>query len=117
MTSECFVPLPFSAKCARLTRVSSLTAIFSILIDGLAYAMLLFIISVGLSITMGLMGFVNLAHGAFAMAGGYLVVTAMRTWSMPFPLALVLAFVVVGLASIPFERTLYARFYRATELD
>src|SRR5579859_7666824 len=79
--------------------------------------MLLFIISVGLSITMGLMGFVNLAHGAFAMAGGYLVVTAMQTWHLPFPLALMIAFVVVGLASIPFERLLYARFYRATELD
>jgi len=118
MTAESAAPLHFSAKCARLTRVSSsLTAVFSILIDGLAYAMLLFIISVGLSITMGLMGFVNLAHGAFAMAGGYLVVTAMRTWSIPFPLALLIAFVVVGLASILFERTLYARFYRATELD
>ena len=50
--------------------------IVSILFDGLAWAMFLFIISVGLSVTMGLMGFVNLAHGAFAMAGGYLVVTA-----------------------------------------
>ena len=50
--------------------------IVSILFDGLAWAMFLFIISVGLSVTMGLMGVVNLAHGAFAMAGGYLVVTA-----------------------------------------
>ena len=53
----------------------SFAAIISILFDGLAYAMVLFIISVGLSITMGLMGFVNLAHGAFAMAGGDLVVS------------------------------------------
>ena len=57
----------------------------SILFDGLAYAMFLFIISVGLSVTMGLMGFVNLAHGAFAMAGGYLVVTAARELGVPFP--------------------------------
>ena len=52
--------------------LQSIAALVSILFDGLAYAMVLFIISVGLSITMGLMGFVNLAHGAFAMAGGYL---------------------------------------------
>src|SRR5580704_1132793 len=96
---------------------AALAALLSIAFHGIAYAMVLYLISVGLSITMGLMGFVNLAHGAFAMAGGYLVVTAMQTWRIPFPLALLIAFVVVGLASILFERTLYARFYRATELD
>jgi branched-chain amino acid transport system permease protein len=89
----------------------------SILFGGLAYAMILFIISVGLSITMGLMGFVNLAHGAFAMAGGYLVVTLMQRFDIPFLVALVIAAIVVGAASIPFERLLYARFYRATELE
>jgi branched-chain amino acid transport system permease protein len=94
-----------------------MTVLTSILIDGLAYAMLLFILSVGLSITMGLMGFVNLAHGAFAMAGGYLTVTAMRSWDIPFPAALALAFVIVAVGSVVFERTLYRRFYRATELD
>ena len=61
--------------------------VVSILFDGLAYAMILFIISVGLSITMGLMGFINLAHGAFAMAGGYLAVTLTRSWGVPFALA------------------------------
>src|SRR5690242_16217569 len=66
--------------------------IVSILFQGLAYAMFLFIVSVGLSVTMGLMGFVNLAHGAFAMAGGYLVLTAMRVWEVPFFLALLLTF-------------------------
>src|SRR3984893_3028293 len=89
----------------------------SILFDGLAYAMFLFIVSVGLSVTMGLMGFVNLAHGAFAMAGGYIVLTAMRSWDIPFFLALVLPFVLVGAASVVFERTLYARLYKATELE
>jgi branched-chain amino acid transport system permease protein len=58
--------------------------IVSILFDGLAWAMFLFIISVGLSVTMGLMGVVNLAHGAFAMAGGYLVITATASWGVPF---------------------------------
>ena len=59
-------------------------ALISILFDGLAYAMLLFIISVGLSVTMGLMGFVNLAHGAFAMVGGYVLVTLMTGYGVPF---------------------------------
>jgi branched-chain amino acid transport system permease protein len=95
----------------------NLNTIISILFDGLAYAMFLFIVSVGLSVTMGLMGFVNLAHGAFAMAGGYLVLTLTRSWGVPFLPSLVIVFVVVGAVSVIFERTLYARLYRATELD
>src|SRR5262252_2438893 len=91
--------------------------IVSILFEGLAYAMFLFIVSVGLSVTMGLMGFVNLAHGAFAMAGGYLVLTAMRSYDVPFFAALALTFVIVGAASVVFERVFYARLYKATELD
>ena len=91
--------------------------IISILFDGLAYAMFLFIVSVGLSVTMGLMGFVNLAHGAFAMAGGYLVLTATLSWGVPFLLALVITFVVIGCASVLFERTLYSPLYGAGELD
>jgi branched-chain amino acid transport system permease protein len=100
-----------------LTVSPTANIIVSILFDGLAYAMFLFIVSVGLSVTMGLMGFVNLAHGAFAMAGGYIVLTAMRSWDVPFFLALVLTFVLVGAASVVFERTLYARLYKATELE
>jgi branched-chain amino acid transport system permease protein len=91
--------------------------IVSILFDGLAYAMFLFIVSVGLSITMGLMGFVNLAHGAFAMAGGYLVVTLTRSLDVGFVPSLVIASVVVGAVSALFERTLYRRLYKATDLD
>jgi branched-chain amino acid transport system permease protein len=97
--------------------VSTLNSIISILFDGLAYAMFLFIVSVGLSVTMGLMGFVNLAHGAFAMAGGYLVLTLTASMGLPFPLALVVTFVTVGAVSVPFERILYARLYKAGELD
>lgn len=92
-------------------------SIASILVDGLAYAMFLFIVSVGLSVTMGLMGFVNLAHGAFAMAGGYVVLTAMRYFGVPFLGALVLTFFVTATASVVFERVLYARLYKAGELD
>jgi branched-chain amino acid transport system permease protein len=94
-----------------------MAATISILFDGLAYAMLLFIISVGLSVTMGLMGFVNLAHGAFAMVGGYVLVSLMNSLGVPFLLSLVIAPVVVGVASIIFERLIYAPLYKAGELD
>jgi branched-chain amino acid transport system permease protein len=94
-----------------------LDALVSILFLGLAYAMVLYIVSVGLSLTMGLMGFVNLAHGAFAMAGGYITVTLMNAYGVPFGLALVAAFVAVALVSAVLERTLYARLYGAGELE
>ena len=79
--------------------------------------MVLYIVSVGLSLTMGLMGFVNLAHGAFAMVGGYVTVTLMNTWQVPFGLALVAAFIAVALVSAVLERTLYSRLYGAGELE
>jgi len=89
----------------------------SILLGGLAAGMVLFVVSVGLSVTMGLMGFVNLAHGGFAMLGGYAIVLAMRHWGLPFFPALALGFVAVALLAALLERTLYARLYRASELD
>jgi branched-chain amino acid transport system permease protein len=92
-------------------------AAVSILFLGLAYAMVLYIISVGLSVTMGLMGFVNLAHGVFAMAGGYITVTLMNRYGVPFGAALLLAFVGVALLSVVLERSLYARLYSAGELE
>jgi branched-chain amino acid transport system permease protein len=79
--------------------------------------MVLYLISVGLSVTMGLMGFVNLAHGAFAMAGGYVMTTLMNRWGVDFPLALSVAVVVVIAASLVLERLLYRRFYGGNELD
>jgi branched-chain amino acid transport system permease protein len=94
-----------------------LQAVVSILFDGLAYAMILFIIAVGLSVTMGLMGFVNLAHGVFAMAGGYIVVSLMAHLGLGFLPALLLAAGVVGLASLVLEQVLYAPLYTASELD
>src|SRR5215468_9341072 len=79
--------------------------------------MFLFIVSVGLSVTMGLMGVVNLAHGAFAMAGGYLVLTLTRGWGIGFLPSLAIAFFLVGAVSVVFERLFYSRLYKATELD
>jgi len=94
-----------------------LTIAVSILFDGLAYAMFLFITSVGLSVTMGLMGFVNLAHGAFAMAGGYIVVSLTRSLGLGFVPSLLVSAVVIAVASVPFERGLYRRLYKSTDLE
>jgi branched-chain amino acid transport system permease protein len=88
-----------------------------ILLGGLSAGTVLFIVSVGLSVTMGLMGFVNLAHGAFAMFGGYVIVLAMNRAHFGFAVALALGFVATAALSIVLERTLYRRLYRAGELD
>ncbi len=88
-----------------------------VLFDGLAYGSLLFLVSLGLSVTMGLMNFVNLAHGAFAMAGGYACVYAMTRLGMPFLATLPVAFVASAVAGALLERLLYRRLYRASHLD
>ena len=88
-----------------------------VLFDGIAYGSLLFIISIGLSVTMGLMNFVNLAHGAFAMVGGYTCVLLMSRAGVPFLATLPVAFIVAAAAGIVLERTLYQRLYKATHLD
>ncbi len=89
----------------------------SMLLGGVAAGMVLFIVSVGLSVTMGLMGFVNLAHGGFAMLGGYAIVLAMTRWGLGFLPALAFGFLAVAVLSLVLERLLYKRLYRAAELD
>jgi branched-chain amino acid transport system permease protein len=89
----------------------------TILFDGVAYGMLLFILAVGLSVTMGLMNFINLAHGAFAMAGGYLTVVLMQRFQVPFLLCLPLAFAATALLGAVMERTLYRHMYKKPHLD
>jgi branched-chain amino acid transport system permease protein len=88
-----------------------------VLFDGFAFGMLLFVLSVGLSVTLGLMNFINLAHGAFGMLGGYVTVLAMRQLGLPFLLALPAAFLAAALVSVVFERTLFRRLYKAGELN
>jgi branched-chain amino acid transport system permease protein len=88
-----------------------------VLFDGFAYGMLLFLLSVGLSVTLGMMNFVNLAHCAFAMLGGYITVTLMNDWHWPFLGTLPPAFLVTALVSVVFERVLYRRLYKASDLD
>ncbi len=94
-----------------------LNHILGVLFDGIAYGSLLFIISVGLSITMGLMNFINLAHGAFAMFGGYVTVWSMNRFGVPFLISLPLAFLAGALAGVVLEQLLYRRLYRARHLD
>ena len=89
----------------------------SILLGGLAAGTVLFVVSVGLSVTMGLMGFVNLAHGAFAMFGGYIIVLAMNRAHFGFTVALTLGFAATAALSVVLEQFLYRRLYRAGELD
>lgn len=94
-----------------------LPPVLGVLFDGLAYGMLLFLLSVGLSVTLGLMNFVNLAHCAFAMFGGYVAVVLMNDLHWPFFATLPAAFLATAMVSVAFERTLYRRLYRASDLD
>lgn len=88
-----------------------------VLFDGFAYGMLLFLLSVGLSVTLGMMNFVNLAHCSFAMIGGYTTVSLMNNFGWPFLATLPAAFITAAGASIVLERVLYRKLYRASELD
>ena len=88
-----------------------------VLFDGIAYGSLLFLISVGLSVTMGMMNFINLAHGAFAMVGGYVCVTLLGKLGLPFLATLPLAFLAAAVVGLVLERTLYRQLYQATHLD
>jgi branched-chain amino acid transport system permease protein len=94
-----------------------LSSLAAVLFDGFAYGMLLFLLSVGLSVTLGMMNFVNLAHCSFAMVGGYTTVTLVNHMGWPFLATLPAAFIAAALVSLALERTLYRHLYRATDLD
>ncbi len=89
----------------------------TILFDGVAYGMLLFVLACGLSVTLGLMNFVNLAHGVFAMAGGYATALLMNRAGVPFLGTLPIAFLAPALIGVVLERLLYRRLYGASPLD
>jgi len=89
----------------------------TILFDGIAYGMLLFVLACGLAVTLGLMNFINLAHGSFAMAGGYCTVILVNRWGVPFFAALPMAFLLSALLGLLLERTLYVHVYRKSHLD
>src|ERR1700754_2644904 len=94
-----------------------MTTVFPILFDGVAYGMLLFVLACGLAVTLGLMNFVNLAHGAFAMAGGYACAVLVNSSGWPFFAALPLAFVASAAIGAVLERLLYRRLYARSHLD
>jgi branched-chain amino acid transport system permease protein len=89
----------------------------TILFDGIAYGMLLFVVACGLAVTLGLMNFVNLAHGAFAMAGGYITVILVNRLGLPFLASLPLAFLFTAAIGLVLERTLYVHVYTRTPLE
>jgi len=89
----------------------------TLLFDGIAYGMLLFVLAVGLAVTLGLMNFINLAHGAFAMAGGYVTVLLMNHFGVPFLATLPLAFLFAAVVGAVLERTLYRPMYARPHLD
>ena len=89
----------------------------TILFDGIAYGMLLFVVACGLAVTLGLMNFVNLAHGAFAMAGGYITVVLVNRMGLPFLASLPLAFLFTAVLGAVFERTLYVHVYGKSPLE
>ena len=82
-----------------------------VLFDGFAFGMLLFVLSVGLSVTMGLMNFVNLAHGAFYAFGAYASLEIAKY--LGFGPGVVLSPVAVAMLGILFERFILRRFYTA----
>ena len=92
-------------------------SVFGVLFDGFAYGMLLFLMSVGLSVTLGMMNFVNLAHCSFAMLGGYVAITLMNAFGWPFLATLPVAFIAAAAASVVLERVFFRRFYNASDLD
>ena len=94
-----------------------MTTLFTILFDGVAYGMLLFVLACGLAVTLGLMNFVNLAHGAFAMTGGYVCAVLVNQSGWPFFAALPLAFVVSAAIGVALERSLYRHLYTRSHLD
>lgn len=89
----------------------------TLLFDGIAYGMLLFVLSLGLAVTMGLMNFINLAHGAFAMTGGYILVLLMQKAGWPFLVCLPAAFLLTALMGAALERLLYRHLYGKPHLD
>jgi branched-chain amino acid transport system permease protein len=94
-----------------------LSSAVGVLFDGFAYGMLLFLLSVGLSVTLGMMNFVNLAHCSFAMVGGYATVTLVNRFGWPFLATLPMAFLAGAFVSLVLERVLFKRLYRASDLD
>tara|TARA_R110000851_G_scaffold333533_1_gene515295 strand:- start:131450 stop:132325 length:876 start_codon:yes stop_codon:yes gene_type:complete len=95
---------------------NALSTFLTLTIDGVSYGMMLFLISVGLTITLGVMRVVNLTHSAFAMIGGFIALWLMKTTGMHFFLALPLSIIATMIISLIMERTLYQWVYKSNPL-
>lgn len=93
-----------------------MASILTVLFNGVAYGFLLFVTSVGLSVSLGMMNFVNLAQASFSMLGGYILVTAMQGYGIPFLLCLPIVFVVVAAVAVLLERMIFRYFYKTDDL-
>ncbi len=95
---------------------NALSTFLTLTVDGVSYGMMLFLISVGLTITLGVMRVVNLMHSAFAMIGGYFALWFMQAGGMHYFVALPLGVLVTMAVSLVLERTLYQWVYQANAL-
>src|ERR671918_2372193 len=102
-------PHPEEHHCPNCQGTEMIGSVIGVLFDGFAYGMLLFLLSVGLSVTLGMMNFVNLAHCSFAMVGGYATVTLVNQFGWTFLATLPMAFLAGAVVSVVLERTLYRR--------
>lgn len=93
-----------------------MSTLVSLLIDGISYGMTLFLIAVGLTVTLGVMRVVNLTHSAFAMVGGYLALWLVRGAGLGFYFAVPMAAALTMLLALAMERTLYRWVYRSDPL-
>ena len=93
-----------------------MNSLVTVLFNGAAYGFLLFIMSVGLTISLGMMNFVNLAQASISMAGGYAMVVAMRSFGVPFLAALPIAFLAGAVVSVLLERLVLRHFQGADDL-
>lgn len=82
------------------------------LINGSFYALL----SLGLAVIFGLLRVINFAHGAQYMLGAFVALLLLGHLGVNYWLALVIAPVIVGLASAVIERTMLSRLYRLDHL-
>src|SRR3981189_3472842 len=97
--------------------MTAIVSFIGVVFDGVAYGSLLFLISIGLSVTLGLMNFINLAHGVFAMFGGYICARLMGSMGVPFLLRLPSAFVAMAAAGALLELLLVRHLYKRSHLD
>ena len=76
-------------------------------LDALSLASIYFLAAIGLAITFGVMGVINMAHGEFVMLGAYatyVVQTLVPDYTLSLLIALPLAFLVAGGAGVLMER-------------